>query len=70
MNVFKKFFKVKEDEAIETKKEIKKNSDSVNRLLEEELSRYKTFLKELPYGVVILDSDLNKVFSNKEGYNC
>jgi len=67
MNVFKKFFKVKEDEAIETKKEIKKNSDSVNRLLEEELNRYKTFLKELPYGVVILDSDLNKVFSNKEG---
>lgn len=62
------FFKKEKSPSNNTKK-ISNNSTENKTLeyqIEKEFTKYKTFLKEMPFGIVILDSSLNEYFVNNE----
>ncbi len=67
-NMFKRKSNLEaENKTLDIKDQSKYNIESSHlRKLEKEIETYKTFLKEIPYGVAVLDENLNKIFVNTE----
>ncbi len=62
------FFKKKniEDTNSQSNQHLSTPVNSLDHQIERELKKYKTFIKEFPFGVIILDNNLNEYLMNNE----